>query len=325
MSTQHDHNGKYTVGIIGCGKIGFWDDYKKNVAGAYTHFSAFAQSEFFCVVAVAEPDENTRRTIEREYGTAVFEHYGDMLAAHVPDVVCIAAPDYLHADILRACVDYKPKVVVCEKPLADSLEQVRELVALYKQHGIGLQVNFTRRFLGAYQQLGQWIRSGELGELQHVLIYYSRGLVHNGSHYIDALLQLLGEPRGVRAMRTRVGLSDGDPTASVLLQYGECDVYMAGLQTSTLLTNEIDILGTNGRVCIDTNGTITRSCVQPHPLYEKYTFFTEVERVRIDAGTALPNAVANVYGFLQGREQLVSPGENSIRIFELINCIREQI
>lgn len=325
MSAEPKNKTAYTVGIVGCGKIGFWDDYKKDVPGAYTHFRAFAQSEFFRVVAIAEPNERTRQTIEQEYGISVFEHYGEMVAAVQPDVVCIAASDDIHPNVLRACVPHQPKVVFCEKPLAGSLEETKELVALYKQQGIGLQVNFTRRFLEEYQEIAQWIRSGEAGAIQHVLLYYSRGLVHNGSHYIDALLQLLGEPDDVRVLRTRTGLTDNDPTASVLLHYGECDVYMAGMQTSTLLTNEIDIIGTGGRMHSSTDGILTRSSVQSHPLYGKYTFFVEVERKRINAGKALPNAVANIYGFLQGREKLVSPGENSIRIFELINRIREQI
>lgn len=325
MSTELKNGGEYTVGIVGCGKIGFWDDYQKDIPGAYTHFRAFAQSEFFRVVAIAEPNESTRRTIEREYGIAAFEQYGEMLAAVRPDIVCIATPDDMHPEVLRACVPHQPKVVFCEKPLAGSLRETTALVALYKQHGIGLQINFTRRFLEEYREIGQWVHSKEAGTIQHVLIYYSRGLLHNGSHYIDALLQLLGEPHDVRVLRTRTGLSGSDPTASVLLQYGESDVYMAGMQTSALLTNEIDVIGTHGRLHISTDGVLTRSCVQEHPLYGKYTFFAEVERKRIDAGKALPNAVANIYGFVQGREQLLSPGENSIRIFELIHRIREQI
>lgn len=315
----------YSVGIIGCGNIGFLYDHGRTGAGAYTHFRAFSLSPFFRVAGVAETQPHIRQTIADTFGIATFAHYRDMLDAVQPDVVCIAAPDAFHAEILRVCPDYSPKAVFCEKPLAGSRQEAEEIVALYKERGIGLQVNFTRRFLDEYRRLAGWVQSGEAGDIQHVLIYYSRGLVHNGSHYIDAILHLLGEPLSIRAGRVREGLTESDPTVSVTFGYDDFDVYLAGMRTGTLLTNEIDIIGTNGRVHIDTDGMITRGAVRRHPLYRQYTHFGTAERTRIDSGRALPNAVANLYGFLHDGEPLLSPGENSIRIFHIIDRIREQL
>lgn len=315
----------YSVGLIGCGNIGFLYDRGKTGAGVYTHFRAFARSPFFQITGVAEPNPQIRQAITADYGIAAFEQYADMLDVTRPDVVCIATPDVLHAEILKACIAYRPKLVFCEKPLAGSREEAEEIVALYRAHGIGLQINFTRRFLAEYHALAQWVHSGKAGTIQHALIYYSRGLVHNGSHYIDALLHLLGEPEDVRVVRQREGLIENDPTVSVVFGYDGFDVYLAGMQTGTLLTNEIDIIGTNGRVHIDTEGMITRSAVRPHPFYKQYTHFGTTEQTRIETGKALPNAVSNLYGFLEGREPLLSPGDNSIRVFQLIDRIREQL
>lgn len=315
----------YSVGIIGCGNIGFLYDHGKTGAGVYTHFRAFALSPFFRITGVAEPHAHIRQAITAEYGIAAFEQYTAMLDTTRPDVVCIAAPDVLHAEMLRACVAYRPKLVFCEKPLAGTRQEAEEIVALYREQGIGLQINFTRRFLEEYRALAGWVQSSDAGSIQNALIYYSRGLVHNGSHYIDAILHLLGEPADVRVVRQREGLIENDPTVSVVFGYDNFDVYLAGMQTGTLLTNEIDIIGTNGRIQIDTDGVITRSTVQRHPFYAQYTHFSAAEQMRIDTGKALPNAVANLYGFLESREPLLSPGDNSIRVFQLIDRIQEQL
>ncbi len=315
---------KYSVALIGCGNIGFRYDYGKQIQGAYTHFRAFMNSPLFDVAAIAEPDEATRLLIEKEYNIAAYADYRDMLTAVAPDVVSIAAPDPLHFSILLDCIEHSPRAVFCEKPLAGSQAEAEMIVEKYRKAGIGLEVNFTRRFVPEFRTIASAISSGELGTIQHVSIYYSRGLVHNASHYFDLLLYLFGEPEHVSVLRVREGLLPGDPTASIALHYGGFDVVLAGMESGALLTNEIDIVGTSGRVQVTTDDVLVRSVVRKHPFYHQHTHFVETERRVVTRSAALPAAVANLHGFVQSTEELLSPGANSIRIFQLIKCIQEQ-
>ena len=325
MSEQRQSKkGRRSACIIGCGGIGFQFDHGRQIQGAYTHFRAFMQSPFFDIAAVAEPNAAIRSAIEQEFGIPTFEGYRDMLEAVSPDVVSIAAPDHLHTGILRACADYRPAAVLCEKPLAGSLEEACMVVEKYRAEGIGLQVNFTRRFVPEFRRIAQLIGQGGLGIIQHVSIYYSRGLVHNASHYFDMLLFLFGEPDDVEVVRMREGLTADDPTATVVLRYEGFDVVLAGMTSGTLLTNDVDIVGTEGRVQVTTDDILVRSNVEAHPLFDRYTYFVETERTAVDRGAALPAAVDNIHAFIEDTEELLSPGANSIRIFQLINRIQEQ-
>jgi predicted dehydrogenase len=81
----------------------------------------------------------------------------------------------------------------CEKPLALSYEDVQQIVSLYKEKNIYLQVNFTRRFLKEFYEIEKIISDGKLGQLESVTFYYSRGLIHNASHYLDLINWFIGE------------------------------------------------------------------------------------------------------------------------------------
>lgn len=315
---------KYTFALIGCGGIGFTYDYGRQTEGAYTHFRAFDQSPYFDIIAVADTISTTRELIARERGIPTYGDYCQMLEEHKPEVVSIAAPDHLHTSMLMECLAHKPRVVFCEKPLGSSQSEAEAIVEAYTRAGVGLLVNFTRRFVPEFRTIAEVITSGDIGAVQHVSIYYSRGLVHNASHYLDVVLYLFGEPASVELLRVRPGLTPGDPTATAVLHYEKFDIVIAGMESGSLLTNEIDIVGTLGRVQITTDDVYVRSAVRVHPVYQQYTMFEEIERKQLSRSAALPAAAANLYGFLQGTEELLSPGVNSIRIFQIIDSIQEQ-
>lgn len=102
-----------------------------------------------------------------------------------PDIVVIATPDNTHYHILKEVAKYKPKLVICEKPICTNLEQAKEIVELYRRKNIPLMVNYTRRFLPYYQELKRRYQNKEFGKFLDFNIKFNRGLLHTGSHAID--------------------------------------------------------------------------------------------------------------------------------------------
>jgi predicted dehydrogenase len=78
---------RYKVGIIGCGDIGFYFDYKKKIKGALTHFKAFNDDKRFKLAGVAEINVKTRKTISSKYKIPVYEQYEKMLGENRCDVI----------------------------------------------------------------------------------------------------------------------------------------------------------------------------------------------------------------------------------------------
>ncbi len=81
------------------------------------------------------------------------------------NAVLIATPGFLHEDILLKAIA-KDIPILCEKPLTPDAESAWKVVQAEEKLGRKrIQVGFMRRYDAEYAQLGNIIRSGELGEL----------------------------------------------------------------------------------------------------------------------------------------------------------------
>ena len=138
------------VGIIGAGAMGqrhaaSWHEMGVGVAGFVGR----------------SPERVTR--LAREYGAPVYAHLDALLSA--VDVVDICVPTPLHYDtVLRSAA--AGKHVICEKPLARTVAQGREMLRACEAAGVRLLVAHVLRFFPAYAAIkAQVIDSGDIGAL----------------------------------------------------------------------------------------------------------------------------------------------------------------
>jgi predicted dehydrogenase len=87
-----------------------------------------------------------------------------LLAREDVDVVHICTPNATHADLARKAIA-AGKAVVCEKPLATSVEDARELTDLADRAGVVTAVPFVYRFYPAVREARDRIARGEAGRL----------------------------------------------------------------------------------------------------------------------------------------------------------------
>jgi myo-inositol 2-dehydrogenase / D-chiro-inositol 1-dehydrogenase len=94
----------------------------------------------------------------------VFENPQDLINASSIDAIVIVSPDETHGDLLKACVAAR-KPVLCEKPLAASVEECRSVVDCEVAGGTQLiQVGYMRRFDPGYVAMQQALAVGDLGD-----------------------------------------------------------------------------------------------------------------------------------------------------------------
>jgi len=97
----------------------------------------------------------------------VVESYEALLADPTIDVVHLTTPNHLHYSQVKLALE-AGKHVVCEKPLATSAEQSRELVELAERSGLVHCTNFNIRFYPLVQEARARVQAGELGEVWSV-------------------------------------------------------------------------------------------------------------------------------------------------------------
>jgi predicted dehydrogenase len=112
-----------------------------------TKYKTLAQSggdvELF---AVADPSADMRAKARAHHGCAVVSDWRDLLGK--VDVVSVCSPAVTHAEIVRTFLKAGTHVLV-EKPIATTLEEASELVALSREVGRVLSVGHQERFVFA--------------------------------------------------------------------------------------------------------------------------------------------------------------------------------
>lgn len=140
-----------------------------------------------------------------------------------PDIDCvdITATSYLHKDMAVAAAE-AGKHILCEKPLATTLEDARAIVAAVERAGVRHQVGFNYRFCPAVVLIKNMIDEGRLGKIFHFRGFYlqdyiidpeypkvwrlDKSIAGSGSHgdlnahVIDLARYLVGEPDEVIGM-----------------------------------------------------------------------------------------------------------------------------
>ena len=95
----------------------------------------------------------------------------DLLTREDIDLIDINAPSNVHKDIAVAAAK-AGKHLYCEKPLALTLEDSREMLAAAEKAGIKHMVGFNYRFTPAVMLAKRLIEEGRLGEIRHFRAWF---------------------------------------------------------------------------------------------------------------------------------------------------------
>jgi myo-inositol 2-dehydrogenase / D-chiro-inositol 1-dehydrogenase len=120
------------------------------------------------VVAVASPTEGNAAALARKYDIPrVFTDYKAMLRERDIEMVTIAAPNYLHAEMAIECAK-AGKHIVCEKPLAMTLEEGEGMIRAARQHGVLLMYAEELFFTPKYVKAKEMADAGAFGRVHLV-------------------------------------------------------------------------------------------------------------------------------------------------------------
>jgi glucose-fructose oxidoreductase len=120
------------------------------------------------LVALVSDDPQKLRTLGKRYGVKHlldYDGFEDLLASDAIDAVYIALPNHLHhAYTLRAV--RAGKHVLCEKPMAVTVDECREMVREAEQNRVHLMIAYRLHFERANLHAVQIAHSRKLGDLR---------------------------------------------------------------------------------------------------------------------------------------------------------------
>ncbi|MFH2033708.1 MAG: Gfo/Idh/MocA family oxidoreductase [Candidatus Margulisiibacteriota bacterium] len=213
--------------------------------------------------------------IENAFGRELdIQTFAGTLKGFEPDCVIISVPDHLHYKIAKLYIEKGiPCLVV--KPLAPTLKEVQELVALQKKNKVYGAVEFHKRYDRANLKLRDVLRSGLIGDPLFFVVEYSQRKIvpskifkawvdqtnifqYLGIHYIDIIyFATRAKPIRVMAVGQKNFLGNTHDSIQGVVEW----MGMNGKKfTSTILTSWVDpestsamsdqkikVIGTKGR------------------------------------------------------------------------------
>jgi predicted dehydrogenase len=138
------------------------------------HLDALRRLESVEIAAIADPNVESARRLGEGFGVAtITEDYREILRDPAIDAVHICTPNALHFSMAKEALE-AGKHVACEKPLATSVREARELVELAAQKGLRNCVCHNLRYYPMVQQMRRMREAGELGEILALQGTYSQ-------------------------------------------------------------------------------------------------------------------------------------------------------
>jgi predicted dehydrogenase len=137
------------------------------------HLEAVRRVGFVELYGICDVDVAKARRLGEEFGAKATGDFHEILSDTQVDAVDICTPNAQHFPMAKAAME-AGKHVLCEKPLAISAAQARELVEIAKAKNLANCTCHNLRYYPMVQHVRRTIAAGELGEILTVQGTYSQ-------------------------------------------------------------------------------------------------------------------------------------------------------
>lgn len=307
-------NEKVPVGVIGVGYAGG------------LHAEKYAGSKKARLIAVADVIAERAAEVGRKNGAAAVTDYRELFGR--VRCVSVAVPTRLHHEVARDFLAAGIDVLV-EKPMAASLDEGRELVALAREKGLVLQVGHLERFNPAIRRLEGVIRDPRFVECHRLAPFVERGTDVNVIfdlmiHDIDVIASLVRSPiERVEAVGVPV-LTDKPDIANARITFANgCIANVTSSRVSLKRERKIRFFQPDAYISIDYDQK--RAQIYQRPGKGARWRDIRAETIEIKDGDAMADEIDSFLDAVQKRALPLVSGEEGLRALEIATMISDQI
>ena len=197
------------VGVIGAGHLGKF------------HLNNWAVIEGVQLMGFCDTDDDNAAKVSEKYKLPRFEDVEKLIDAC--DAIDIVAPTTFHFQLCEAAIK-KGKHVFVEKPLANTMDEARELVKLAKEANIKFQVGHVERFNPAFLALKDYDLQPMFIEVHRLAQFNPRGtdvsvILDLMIHDIDIILSLVKSNVNYISANGVAVMSDTPDIANVRIEF----------------------------------------------------------------------------------------------------------
>jgi predicted dehydrogenase len=197
------------IGVLGAGHLG------------KIHLRLLHQSEKYDLVGFYDQNDDYAQAIEKEFGYKRFDTISRLI--HAVDVIDIVTPTLSHYKSAKVAIK-SGKHVFVEKPIATTIAEAEEMIALTNVHQVKGQVGHVERFNPAFLAVKDKIENPMFIETHRLAEFNPRGtdvpvVLDLMIHDIDAILSVVkSKVKSVQASGVSV-LSQTPDIANARLEF----------------------------------------------------------------------------------------------------------
>jgi predicted dehydrogenase len=262
--------------VAGLGRIGSTLEKDPLREKPASHAGAIMNHPQTRLCAGADPDEERRQEFSDDWdGVRTYSDSERMIISEKPQILHISSWTETHPELLLQSLHYNIPVIVCEKPLADSLEAAREIREAARTSSSRIIMNHERRFSRDYQSVRDAVHRNTFGALLSInaRLYMGRNrpaekvIYHDGTHILDIIRYLTGENLVIRRVSGDAAEEGGG--LQILANAGTSSVNLEISGGRDYLLFELDLSFTSGRIRIG-NGSYELWDSEDSPYYSGF-------------------------------------------------------
>jgi predicted dehydrogenase len=307
---------KIRAAVIGVGYLGRF------------HAQKYAQAAQCELVAVADSRQDAGEKVAAEVGTRAVTDYRKLLGK--VDAVSIVTPTPAHFPIAREFLNAGAHVLV-EKPITETVEEARDMIALAERNKRVLQVGHLERFNAAILAAEPYLRTPRFVECHRLAPYRERGTDVNVVldlmiHDIDIVQTIVGTPiTSIDAIGTPVFSEEIDIANARIHFANGCVANATASRVSVKTERKMRVFEDDAYLSLDLQQKILTVIRKRPPSDPPGPLPVTIEEQNLDQGDALKSEIESFLESIRtGRPPVVS-GEAGLRALETAMRITDQV
>ena len=288
-----------------------------------SHARSFSLHPEFELVGGVDHDLNQCKKFESEYKRPAYKNLDNALEQLKPSVIIIATPSSSHGCLLEQVFSlHIPSVIVCEKPIDNSLEVAQHMVKLCHDNGVKLFVNYMRRSEPSVMKIKKMIDTQVIQSPLKAVVWYTKGLLNNGSHMLNLLEHWLGSVLDHNIIKADKRLSNFDPEPDFSVEFEFGSAVFCAVREDYFPHLSIEILSPSGRLYYgEGGGKIIWQPTGNKPGTSQKIFLSSELEINNDLNLYQLNFVQNLFLALNNQSHFISSGVDALETLKHINYI----
>jgi predicted dehydrogenase len=142
----------------------------------------------------------------------------------------------------------KPLAVLCEKPLAHDFPDASRMVSSCEEHGVSLYANYMRRSDPGVVEVKRRLDAGQIVTPVKGRVWYTKGWLHNASHFFNLLEYWLGPMQSFTVLHTHQAADENFADLDAWVSFERGEITFLAAWGKAFSHFEIELFSPSGRL-----------------------------------------------------------------------------